>query len=253
MLGLFDRRRPPRAAAPAGTVVYAIGDIHGCLDLLMRLQEEILTDMRRRSADRRVAVYLGDFVDRGPDSRGVLDRLIDMPLPDCESVHLAGNHDRWLARFLTDVSVAPPWLRHGGVETLQSYGVAPPRALDRDSLLVAQAALAVAMPAAHRTFLDRLPASHMEGDYFFAHAGVRPGVPLAEQTEHDLIWIREEFLMSNTDFGKVVVHGHTPSPTPERHANRIAVDTGAFMTGRLTAAVLEGNGVAFLHGGASLV
>lgn len=248
VLGLFRKGEKKSAAQPPeGTVVYAVGDIHGCLGLLVSLQQQIKEDMARRDASRRVVVYLGDYVDRGPKSRGVLDHLLNRPLPDCESVHLAGNHDRWMLRFLDDASVGPPWLRNGGAETLVSYGLVPPRTLGAAELAAAQEAFNAALPASHRAFLQSMPPSHEEGDFFFAHAGVKPGVPLSEQTERDLTWIREEFLYSDQDFGKVVVHGHTPTHTPEEYPNRIAVDTGAFMSDKLTAAVLFGGKTSFMH------
>jgi serine/threonine protein phosphatase 1 len=235
------------ASTPEGTVVYAVGDIHGHLGLLVKLQAEIAADMAGRDADRRVVVYLGDYIDRGPDSRGVISHLIRRPIEGAETVHLAGNHDRWMLRFLDDVSVARSWLMNGGSETLMSYGISMPHALDANAFTALQQSLRKAMPSAHRAFLEGLKFSHEEGGYFFVHAGVRPGVALADQKEEDLIWIREEFLFSSQDFGKVVVHGHTPTHTPEKFANRIGIDTGAFATGKLTAAVLAGSKQRFLH------
>ena len=248
VFGLFRKGgRSGGASPPEGTVVYAVGDVHGCLGLLQRLQQQMMEDMAGRSARRRVVVYLGDYVDRGPDSCGVIEHLLSAPLPDCESVHLAGNHERWMLRFLDDAAVGGPWLRNGGGDTLMSYGLPslPPAGADR--LAAVRQQLRAALPQTHKAFLEGLALSHVEGDYFFAHAGVRPGVPLAEQSEDDLTWIREEFLYSNADFGKVVVHGHAPAPTPEQFSNRICVDTGAFMSGFLTAAILDGASVSFLH------
>lgn len=239
--------RRPGAAAPDGTVIYAIGDIHGYLDLLRRLEQQIKEDMASRPAARRVAVYLGDYVDRGPSSRGVIDHLLSSPLPGCEPIHLMGNHEEWLLRFLADPGAGPAWLRNGGRETLESYGVHVPYQADAAAVETACAAFAAALPAEHRAFLERMPLCHREGGYFFTHAGVRPGVPLDEQSPQDLLWIREEFLYSRADFGAVVVHGHTPTHTPEEYANRIGIDTGAFMSGILTAVVLDGERRRFIH------
>ena len=248
VFGLFGKKdRKARAEPPEGTVVYAVGDIHGHLNLLGKLQQQIKDDMAGRDATRRVIVYLGDYVDRGPNSREVLEHLLTRPMDDCESIHLAGNHDHWMLRFLGDASVGLPWVRNGGRETLMSYGVVPPRTLGDAQLPALQEAFQKALPDTHRAFLQSMPVCHEEGGYFFAHAGVKPGVPLDQQTENDLTWIREEFLYSDEDFGKVVVHGHTPTHTPEEYPNRIAVDTGAFMSGKLTAAVLHGSKTSFLH------
>lgn len=250
VFGMFRRKDKANGARPPDdTVVYAVGDIHGCLGLLLSLQRQIAEDMAGREASRRVIVYLGDYIDRGPDSRGVIEHLASNPLPDCESVHLMGNHDRWLLDFLDDPGCGEPWLMNGARPTLSSYGVANVSGESLPARLQAlRDGLDKALPAHHRAFFEGLRHSHAEGDYFFAHAGVRPGVPLEEQEPHDLLWIREEFLYSDEDFGKVVVHGHTPGHTPEDHRNRIAVDTGAFMSGRLTAAVLEGTKRRFLYG-----
>lgn len=246
--GLFGRRsKAKRASTPEGTVVYAVGDVHGYLNLLQRVEAQIRSDMASRRAERTVVVYLGDYVDRGPASKGVVEHLMTAPLPDCEIVHLSGNHEQWMLQFLSDASVGRAWMRNGGQETLHSYGVSVSPGADDAAMEAAQAAFAKALPASHRRFLEAMPLSHREGDYFFAHAGVRPGVPLEEQTPQCLTWIREEFLYSSADFGAVVVHGHTPSHTPEEHPNRIAIDTGAFMSGILTAVVLDGERRLFMH------
>lgn len=248
VFGLFGKgKKTPHASPPEGTLVYAVGDVHGHLDLLQRLQVQIKDDMASRRADRCVAVYLGDYIDRGPASRAVIDHLLASPLPGCESIHLLGNHEQWLLRFLDDPAAGPAWLRNGGRETLVSYGVSVPMQVENVDMEDVQAAFAKALPPAHRRFFGQMPLSHREGGYFFAHAGVRPGVPLDEQSPDDLVWIREEFLYSSADFGAVVVHGHTPTHTPEEHLNRIGIDTGAFMSGRLTAVILDRGKVSFLH------
>jgi len=227
--------------------VYAIGDIHGCADLLDQLHGMIADDLRSAPAGMRSAViYLGDYIDRGAGSRQVIDRLLWDPLPASQAIHLCGNHDDFLLKFLEDPSVGPIWLKNGGMATLESYGVEVPPELDRESLRAIRDRLESRLPEAHRDFFRRLRYSHSEGGYFFAHAGVRPGLPLEAQSPYDLMWIRGEFLESTADFGKMVIHGHTPSKGVDRQPNRIGVDTGAFWTGQLTAAVLEGADVRFL-------
>lgn len=237
------------AATPPGTRIYAIGDIHGRLDLLRRLQGLIAADANRSKAERRVLIYIGDYIDRGPSSAGVLDLLLDEPLPGFEMVHLLGNHEDTLLQFPDDVSVGPSWLTYGGVQTLASYfiEVAPDSWRDERELLRLQDEVRRRVPRRHVEFLRGLPLMHVEGGYLFVHAGVRPGVPFERQDRDDLLWIRDEFLDSGEDHGKIVVHGHTISERPESHANRIGIDTGAFHTGRLTCVVLDGTSRAFLH------
>ena len=242
---------PGAAAAapgvPAGTRVYAVGDVHGCADLLRELHDAILKDAERSAPARRVAVYLGDYVDRGPDPRGVLDILIETPLPGFEAVHLIGNHEDFLIHFLRDPTIGPLWMINGGEATCRSYGADSDAPADGGRFEQLRHALKAAMPEAHLAFLGTLRPSHTEGDYLFVHAGVRPGVALDDQVEADLLWIREPFLGSGEDFGKVVVHGHTPTREPVLRANRIGVDTGACYGGALTALVLDGEDRRFLQ------
>ena len=230
--------------APPDTRIYAIGDIHGCSGLLDRLHALIRDDAEQAPETRRVVVYLGDYVDRGPDSRGVLDRLIDGPGPGFERVFLKGNHEDMMVRFLAGEDVGPMWLHNGGGETLASYGLS--KALARfgvwlPDLEPVRRSLADAVPAAHRTFLESLAPSHVEGDYAFVHAGLRPGVALTAQVEADLLWIRQPFLDSDADYGYIVVHGHTPYRIPELRPNRINLDTGAVYWGHLTAMAFHGD------------
>lgn len=233
---------------PAGTRVYAVGDIHGRADLLRDLHLMIHEDAYRRQAARNVVVYLGDYIDRGEDSAAVLDLLLDEPLPSFESVHLKGNHEDSLLRFLEDVTIGPAWLFYGGAETLMSYGVTPPDAgMRSDDLVRAQRELRQRLPERHRRFLEQLLLTHEEGDYFFVHAGVKPGVPLDQQRVEDLIWIRDEFLSSDQEFGRIIVHGHTITERPDVRRNRIGIDTGAFASGRLTCLMLEGEEWSFLQ------
>lgn len=229
------------ASVPAGTRAYAIGDIHGRADLLEDMVKLIRADAERHPSARRVAVFLGDFVDRGLESRQVIDLLLADPLPGFETVCLLGNHEHTMLEFLDDTMIGPAWLTYGGRETLYSYGVQLDRNLgEAERLAKAQADLRARLPASHRDFLRGLAASHAEGDYLFVHAGIRPARPIEQQEISDLIWIREEFLRSKVDHGKIVVHGHSISDQPEERANRIGIDTGAYATGRLTCLVLAG-------------
>ena len=257
MLNWLRRSKPAEPAAPAagpvnpavpvGTTVYAIGDVHGRLDLLHDLEDQIRRHAGADDADRRVLIYVGDYIDRGFDSRGVVDHILDGPPAGFEQVCLKGNHEDFLLRFLDDAQSGPVWLANGGRETLMSYGVAIPQGTRiYDELGATQHKLELALPAAHLKFFTQLALSHVEGGYLFVHAGVRPGVPIADQSQDDLIWIREEFLADDADHGYLVVHGHTPTQDPELRANRIGIDTGAFATGRLTCLVLSGEAQGFL-------
>jgi serine/threonine protein phosphatase 1 len=245
---MAERSTAPRPRTPPGTRVYAIGDIHGRLDLLRDLHRQILEDAARHPAARRVLVHLGDYVDRGHDSAGVIDELLDRPLPGFEIVNLLGNHEDSMIRFLDDLSVGPAWLYYGGVATLASYRVEARGQSWRDEreLRRLQAELRQRLPERHLQFMQSLPLHHCEGDYLFVHAGIRPGIALGRQVREDLLWIRDEFLLSPLDHGKVVVHGHTITDVPDLQLNRIGIDTGAFATSRLTCLVLDGEARAFL-------
>jgi serine/threonine protein phosphatase 1 len=238
-------KAPPRV--PPGRRIYAIGDIHGRADLLNELHQAIAADAQTAGDADRILVYLGDFVDRGRGSSDVLDMLINDPLPGLTAIHLLGNHERMMLDFLK----GPPtglWLFNGGVATLYSYGIgAAAMMLETDGLESLRLDLEAALPATHLRFLNNLRLSHIEGDYCFVHAGLRPGRPLAEQREGDLLWIREPFLDSTDDLGYRVVHGHTIHPEPQVRPNRIGIDTGAVFTHRLTALVLEDDRIRFLH------
>lgn len=246
--------QPPSSAAlpqaPAGSRVYAIGDIHGRLDLLDRLLGLISEDVKNHSAQRLVVIFLGDYVDRGPQSRGVIERLMGgppstSPLAQAEWICLRGNHEDVMLRFLSEAGVGSGWCAYGGLETIRSYaGTLPDGAVGDMQAL--QLLLSRALPPTHLRFLSRLPLSHEEGDYLFVHAGIRPGIPIAEQSPHDMIWIRDDFLFDTRPHEKVVVHGHTISPTPELRPNRIGIDTGAYGSEHLTAVVLEGSDQRFL-------
>jgi serine/threonine protein phosphatase 1 len=229
---------------PAIERIYAIGDIHGRLDLLERAIAAICRDVEQKGP-AALTVTVGDYIDRGPQSRGVLDRLANNPFPT-PLVALKGNHEALLASFLDDPGRGPFWAQQGGFETLRSYGVTIGARASAADFAEAARQLRDALPAGHAHFLHSLQTSFSRGRYFFCHAGVRPGVPLDRQNDDDLLWIREEFLGSDADFGKIVVHGHTPVAAPEVLPNRIGIDTVAFATGRLTCVALEDGGHRFL-------
>jgi len=233
---LQDARLPP------GLRVYAIGDIHGRADLLDRLHAKIEADLSPSSAfgapQKAVVVYLGDYIDRGPDSHGVIERLTRARFPGVEIVALLGNHEDMLLQFLDAPYGASLWLSNGGDATLGSYKVRIPASYD--DFLLTQRALLGAMPRHHKQFLLGLTVQVQFGDYLFVHAGIKPGLPLDRQSREQMIWIRDVFLESEGDHGVIVVHGHTIVHEVEWRPNRIGVDTGAYTTGRLTALVLEG-------------
>lgn len=235
----MDRISFQDARGPEGTLVYAIGDVHGRFDLLAEMHARIAGEiMRVRPADWRI-VHLGDYVDRGPESKEVIEFLTRQIAADGRILALAGNHDTGFLDFLARPEPDGLFALYGGVQTAQSYGVE----LDlhgMDGFMASCRALAAAVPANHRDFLGSLPFSTALGDFFFCHAGVRPGVALAAQDPQDLIWIRGDFHRHRELFPKVVVHGHTPVAEPEILPNRVNIDTGAFASGRLTALVIDG-------------
>ncbi len=245
---LFAKGSPQPAGPPRiadGSRVYAVGDIHGRADLLRAINRMIREDAAAAPTARKIVVYLGDYVDRGDASCAVIDCLIDEKLPGFEHVHLLGNHEDSMLRFLGDLQIGPAWLAYGGAATLRSYGVVPPSS-DR-GLARVQSELRDKLPQRHLDFLRRLPLSHVEGDYCFVHAGMRPGVALDAQAPQDLLWIRDEFLDSTADFGKIVVHGHSITDEPDVQLNRIGIDTGAYASGRLTCLALAGAERKFLR------
>lgn len=246
-------QRPPRisvanAAIPPGLRVYAIGDIHGRIDLLRQLHQLIREDASHAPPLTTLqVVYLGDYVDRGWHSREVIDLLIDQPLCGFFAIHLLGNHDRQFLDFLLHGVGGDAWLRYGGDATVFSYGVRMPDSVAVDERMATmRAELARAVPHRHVRFFQALPVIHRIGDYVFVHAGIDPERPLAEQQERDLLWIRGAFLESDEDFGAVVVHGHSTTRLPDVRQNRIGIDTGACYGNRLTCLVLEGRGQRFL-------
>jgi serine/threonine protein phosphatase 1 len=242
----FGARNPARMEP--GVRFYAVGDIHGCAAQLDNLHAKIAADADSFAGEKRI-VYLGDYVDRGPDSRGVIDRLLGNG-PAGFGVHcIKGNHEAALLDFLADSQTYRAWRSYGAPETLMSYGVRPPLFDSPDAFEAARVALAGAIPRTHLDFLRTLALTYEAGDYLFVHAGIRPGLDIESQSEADLLWIREDFLGCSATHGKIVVHGHTPVSNPVRLSNRIAVDTGVYATGILTCAVLEGESCRFLQAG----
>jgi serine/threonine protein phosphatase 1 len=229
----------PEARGPDGMLIYAIGDVHGRLDLLAEMHARIAAEiMRVRPADWRI-VHLGDYVDRGPDSSGVIEFLVRQTARDGRILSLAGNHDVGFLDFLAEPDPVGLFATNGGVETARSYGVE----LDlfsMDGFGESWRALAAAVPQSHRDFLRALKFSVVFGDFFFCHAGIRPGVAFDAQDPFDLTWIRDEFHLHRELYPKVVVHGHTPVREPEICDNRVNLDTGAFASGRLTALAVDG-------------
>jgi diadenosine tetraphosphatase ApaH/serine/threonine PP2A family protein phosphatase len=238
-----------RPSLPSGLRIYAVGDVHGRLDLLNEVLSLTEADIASRPTDKTLYVFLGDYIDRGSASRETVDRLIEHRKRS-ESVFLKGNHEQIAIRCLRDPGLFDQWMRLGGVETLISYGVPPANPANGKSVAELQAAFHDALPQTHFRFFRDLQMSFACGDFFFAHAGVRPQVELSQQKEADLLWIREEFLTSTEDFGKIVVHGHTPTREIEIGRNRINIDTGAFATGRLTCLVIEDSSLSVIdtHG-----
>ena len=246
MFSRFTRRsRTARTAprvwqGPAGARAYAIGDVHGRLDLLERMLDLIDRDRRQGPPARDYLILLGDVIDRGPDSRGVIECLMGLP-GDMRTVLLMGNHEEMMLRVLqNEPEAVHQWLTFGGYEFAQSYGVEVGK-LAALNPADAAAIIRARVPASHLAFVEEFADSFTFGDYLFVHAGLRPGRKLAEQDTHDLRWIREEFIGDDSDHGCMVVHGHTISAEPQQMENRIGIDTGAYQTGILTALRIEGD------------
>ena len=246
-MGLFGWRRkaeppPPRppAAIPPGQRVYAIGDVHGRFDLLQDLIARVQVDNETRGPAETHVVMLGDLIDRGPQSREVIDYFLKGPPRFALWHYIQGNHEEMLLKLIDepDAEAIPHFLRYGGRETFESYD-APQIVLDIPDRYTPDT-LPFYVPETHREFMRAMHDGVQFGDYFFTHAGIRPGVPLGEQERQDLRWIRREFLDSDADHGAIVVHGHTVFDEAEIRPNRIGIDTGAYRTGRLTALGLEG-------------
>jgi serine/threonine protein phosphatase 1 len=246
LFGRIFGRKSANSAPPStgGRLVYAIGDVHGRLDALEPLLRDIGADvLATRPAERPLLIFLGDYVDRGPESRQVVDRVLGLAGGAAfETVALKGNHEEALLQFLDDPAFAATWIEHGGGQTLASYGVQPAATrTDVEAWTKVRDAFDEALPARHREFYQGLELIRIVGDYAFVHAGVRPGVAIENQAERDLLWIRWEFLNDRGPFGKVIVHGHTPTEEPQVLPHRLGLDTGAYATGVLTAVRLYGD------------
>ena len=239
-----QKERIPSKIA-TGTIVYAIGDIHGRMDLLAQLLKTLIDKIRSEPKKKHVVVFLGDYVDRGKSSAGVIDLLIKFAQSHKDTVLLRGNHEEAMQDFLAAPQSMAQWIDWGGRQTLESYGI---KNIDDKPLNTLGAELVAAMPQTHKDFLENLQYYHKEDDYVFAHAGLRPGVPLEKQTPQDLCWIRGPFLKAKAaDFPDFcVVHGHTPQDDYENLEWRINTDTAAYATGKLTAVILEGTKRTFI-------
>jgi serine/threonine protein phosphatase 1 len=224
---------------PLGRRLYCIGDIHGRLDLLEELHELIRANAAGFQG-RKGVIYLGDYIDRGAQSKQVLDLLIEHPLAGFDAVHLLGNHEQAMLDFLANPRAAAIWLNFGGQATLMSYGVSIGRLQRSTPVELLHDELEQRIPRAHLDFLASCRLLYTEGSYCFVHAGIRPGVALENQAAEDLLWIRDAFTRSRVNHGCIVVHGHNIAKEAEFRPNRIGIDTGAFHSGLLTALVLEG-------------
>jgi len=235
----FAPRRDSGPAGARGWRAYAVGDVHGRLDLLDQLLDKIHDDISRRPARKVLLVFVGDLIDRGPNSAQVVERLRTYRRPAVETVFLLGNHEEVLLRILAgEAELITKWRSFGGKECLESYGVDTAKLgglTDEEALAI----VSKAIPAEHVEFLQSFDDSCRFGDYLFVHAGIRPGIEIDQQRQSDLRWIREPFLFDETDHGFVVVHGHTIRSEVEMRPNRIGIDTGAYKSGVLTALAIE--------------
>lgn len=233
---------PPNPAVPDGVAIWAIGDVHGRLDLIKPLVNAILDDAAGLVGKRKIVIFLGDYIDRGPDSRAVVQYLATLAADnEIEWRFLKGNHEEAMIRFLRNGSGGSEWCEYGGDATLHSYGLRAPDMRHKPEAWAHLAAdLSHRLTDPERNFFENLELSVTFGDYFFAHAGARPGVPLDQQTPEDVMWIRRTFLESDVAFERVVVHGHTPTAEVHSDRRRVGIDTKAYSSGRLTALQLIG-------------
>ncbi len=241
--------RPGKAALRPGLRIYAIGDIHGCATLLEQLHLKLIDDLARGSPPDVLWIYLGDYVDRGPDSKGVLDQLTGPAPADVERVFLKGNHEDMLLRFVNDPENESEWCHFGGFETLLSYRMDVNALMKQGGYNALAAEFTGCLSEKHARFLTELKTGYSSGGYYFCHAGIRPGTPIDRQDPYSLMWIRHEFLSSTADHGQIIVHGHAATEEPEVHHNRINIDTGAYATGRLTALAIEEDNRRFISVG----
>src|SRR3954466_7013884 len=234
-----------RRSVPPGLRVYVVGDVHGRADALRDVFSRIDADKPLWAVRRTVQIFLGDYVDRGPASREVLDLLITRSHSE-ELLLLKGNHEAMFLEFFDNPSLLGHWRQFGGLQTLISYGLKPSLNPTPDEQKELARELAGRISPAQRQSLGAMPLSFSIGDFFFVHAGVRPGIPFKQQKEEDLLWIREDFLLHERDYEKIVVHGHTPVPEADVRSNRINLDVGAYATGRLGCLVVDGETLAFI-------
>lgn len=236
---LFKRSPIVGPFCPPNSRIYCVGDIHGRDDLLQQLHEQILEDASSYVGAKTI-IYLGDYIDRGEHSREVIERLLTETLSGFDSIFLRGNHEQSLLDFLITAEIGLGWFRYGGLQTLVSYGVAYSKIpTSRNDLQVLQQTLKERIPESHIDFLEKTRLSHQSGNYYFVHAGINPRVPLERQCAEDQLWIREAFIEHTKPYEKIIVHGHTISDEPDFRSNRIGLDTGAYMSGKLSCLVLE--------------
>lgn len=236
-----DPRTPP------DTIIYAIGDIHGSLEPLMRLHEKIEIDSDKYNEKHKILVYLGDYIDRGVNSSEVIDLLINNPLRDFKKIYLKGNHEHALLSFLENSENSREWFTWGGDSTVMSYGASFYDEMNnRFSYADIRNNLARLIPQTHYEFYRNLKISHIEGDYMFVHAGLKPKVLIENQSDLDMITIRDEFVSCNKKFSKKIVFGHTIFKEPYIDDVKIGIDTGAYLSGKLSCVVLEDDNVRFI-------
>ncbi len=238
MFGI-SRSRSDVPRGPSGQRAYVVGDVHGRLDLLDQLLDQIHRDLDARRPSKALVIFLGDLIDRGPSSAQVIERLRTYRHDGVRPIFLLGNHEEVLIRLAGgETDLIPGWLRFGGAQCLESYG-ADPQAIAGAPAAAALASIRQVIPASHVEFLRGFADTCRFGDYLCVHAGIRPGIELDRQRQSDLRWIREPFLLDDSDHGFVVVHGHTISNGTDERPNRIGIDTGAYRTGTLTALAIE--------------
>lgn len=250
LFGFSQKKSASKRHGPPGSRAYGIGDVHGRLDLLCDLLDLIEQDNAQRPPAKTYLIMLGDLIDRGPDLRGVIEHILSNA-PFARTICIKGNHEEFFLRVLAgEDEVIADWLTYGGYECAESYGVSKGWALNASPSAIGDR-LRASVPQAHKDFLAGMADSFRFGDYLFVHAGIRPGIPIEDQSGKDLRWIREGFLDDGTDHGLTVIHGHTIVEQPEEHSNRIALDTGAYRSGLLTAIRLDGASRCFISARAS--
>ena len=253
MLNVFSKKKIVPNESPSvddNLCVYAVGDIHGRLDLLKKIHRKIIENSQKYASYEKHVIYLGDYVDRGKNSRKVVDELINNPLKKegFKITYLCGNHEYYMMKFMTNPYLADSWLYWGGEETLESYGIEVyNKEKSRVPLKLIQQKINTNLPESHRAFLRQLKMMEIVGDYIFVHAGLRPHVPIHKQSSEDLLNIREEFYESDFAFEKSVVFGHTIFKEPFIGSGKIGIDTGAYSSDILTCLVLEGKKFGFLN------